>query len=55
MTEVPGISAVFDRGLVTYSNRAKLEELGVKLETLERFGAVSEETAVEMAEGAEKR
>ncbi len=54
MTEVPGISAVFDRGLVTYSNRAKMEELGVKLETLERFGAVSEETAVEMAEGLKK-
>lgn len=54
MTEVPGISAVFDRGFVTYSNRAKMEELGVKTETLEKHGAVSEETAVEMAEGVKR-
>ncbi len=51
MTEVAGISAVFDRGFITYSNQAKMEELGVKEETLEKFGAVSEETAIEMAEG----
>lgn len=51
LTDVSGISAVFDRGLVTYSNRAKIEELGVKLETLEKYGAVSQETAMEMAEG----
>lgn len=51
MTEVPGISAVFDRGFVTYSNRSKTEELGVSEETLARFGAVSRETALEMAEG----
>lgn len=49
--DVPGISASFDRGLVTYSNRAKIEELGVLRETLDRYGAVSEETAREMAEG----
>ncbi|MEL7656772.1 MAG: competence/damage-inducible protein A [Bacillota bacterium] len=54
MTEVSGISAVFDRGFVTYSNKAKIEELGVKAETLEKFGAVSEETAIEMAEGVKK-
>lgn len=54
MTEIPGISAVFDRGFVTYSNRSKIEELGVKPETLEKFGAVSEETAVEMAEGLKR-
>lgn len=54
LTEVPGISAVFDRGFVTYSNQAKMDELGVKAETLEKFGAVSEETAVEMAEGLKK-
>ena len=51
MTDVPGISAVFDRSLVTYSNEAKMQELGVRPETLEKFGAVSEETAREMAEG----
>ena len=52
---VEGISAVFERGLVTYSNRAKVEELGVKEETLERFGAVSEETAREMTAGLKKK
>ncbi len=51
LTSIPGISKVFDRGLVTYSNRAKMEELGVSPETLEEFGAVSRETALEMARG----
>ena len=51
LTDVPGISAVFDRSLVTYSNQAKMDELGVKAETLEKYGAVSEQTAIEMAEG----
>ena len=51
LTDIPGISAVFDRSLVTYSNQAKIDELGVKPETLERYGAVSEQTALEMAEG----
>lgn len=54
LTEMPGISQVFDRGIVTYSNRAKEENLGVKRETLEQFGAVSSQTAVEMAEGIRK-
>ena len=54
LTDVPGISACFDRGIVTYSNRAKAEELGVRPETLERFGAVSEETALEMATGVRR-
>ena len=52
---VEGISSVFERGIVTYSNRAKVEELGVKKETLERFGAVSEETAREMTAGLKKK
>lgn len=51
LTDIPGISAVFDRGIVTYSNRAKVEELGVSEKTLESFGAVSKETAEEMALG----
>ncbi len=51
ITEIPGISAVFDRGLVTYSNKAKIEELGVKETTINTHGAVSKETALEMAEG----
>ncbi|MDD5927041.1 MAG: competence/damage-inducible protein A [Firmicutes bacterium] len=55
LTDIPGISEVFERGIVTYSNRAKMEELGVKSETLDKFGAVSPETACEMAAGlAEK-
>lgn len=47
----PGISDVFKEGAVTYSNEAKMKRLGVKEETLNKFGAVSEETAREMAEG----
>ncbi|HRK86696.1 MAG TPA: nicotinamide-nucleotide amidohydrolase family protein, partial [Alcaligenes faecalis] len=52
LTDLPGSSAWFERGLVTYSNKAKVQELGVNQETLDRFGAVSEETAMEMAAGA---
>lgn len=55
MTEVPGISAVFDRGLVTYTEEAKMAELGVKRETLDKYTAVSEEVALEMARGLAKR
>lgn len=50
----PGISSVFLEGCVTYSNEAKMKRLGVKKETLEEFGAVSEQTAIEMAEGVSK-
>ncbi len=52
ITDVPGSSAVFDRGFVTYTNRAKAEMLGVTRTTLERHGAVSEQVAAEMAQGA---
>ena len=52
LTEIPGSSAVVDRGFVVYSNEAKMELLQVKSETLEKFGAVSAETAMEMAQGA---
>ena len=55
LTDIPGISAVFDRSLVTYSNQAKIDELGVRPETLEQYGAVSEQTALEMAEGVRKK
>lgn len=51
LTDVPGSSAWFDRGFVTYSNDAKVMHLGVAQDTLDRFGAVSEETAMEMAGG----
>ena len=52
LTDVPGSSAVVDRGFVTYSNAAKIEMLGVRPETLADHGAVSEPIAAEMAEGA---
>ncbi|WP_370188194.1 CinA family protein [Qipengyuania sp.] len=52
LTEVPGSSAVFDRGFVTYSNEAKMESLGVPLEIIETFGAVSIACAWAMAKGA---
>lgn len=52
MTDMPGSSSMVDRGFVTYSNEAKMEMLGVRKETLDAVGAVSEETAVEMAAGA---
>lgn len=51
----PGISSVFMEGCVTYSNEAKIMSLGVKKETLDIFGAVSEECAKEMADGVAKR
>ena len=52
VTSVSGSSEWFDRGFVTYSNEAKQEMLGVAETTLAQFGAVSEETAREMAAGA---
>lgn len=54
VTSVAGSSAWFDRGFITYSNQAKIEMLGVSSQTLENFGAVSENTSVEMALGALK-
>lgn len=52
ITAIPGSSAWFDRGFVTYSNAAKQEMLGVQETTLMKHGAVSEQTAREMAAGA---
>ncbi len=54
ITDVANSSAWFDRGFVTYTNRSKMEMLGVKEETLEQFGAVSEETVKEMSLGVLK-
>lgn len=51
ITDVSGASACFEMGVVTYSNEAKQKLIGVKGETLERFGAVSEQTAAQMSEG----
>ncbi len=55
LTDIPGISRVFMGGAVTYSNEAKMEYLGVKAQTLESHGAVSRQTAAEMAEGIRNR
>ena len=52
ITAVAGSSDWFDRGFITYSNQAKMDDLDVKQGTIERFGAVSVETAEEMAKGA---
>ena len=55
IVNVSGASDVFLEGCVTYSNAAKMRTLGVKAETLEKYDAVSRETALEMAEGARRR
>ncbi|PDQ18435.1 damage-inducible protein CinA [Mesorhizobium sanjuanii] len=52
LTDIAGSSAVVDRGFITYSNEAKMDMLGVSAATLEAHGAVSRETALEMAAGA---
>lgn len=54
ITDIPGSSAWFDTGFVTYSNEAKMTLLGVRSATLQQHGAVSEATAIAMAEGAKK-
>jgi nicotinamide-nucleotide amidase len=55
LTDIPGSSDVVDRGFVTYSNEAKRTMLGVNASTLATFGAVSKETATQMAVGALER
>lgn len=52
LTEIAGSSAVVDRGFVTYTNQAKIDLIGVSPTTLEGYGAVSQETALQMAHGA---
>ncbi|MDH4442351.1 MAG: CinA family protein [Rhizobium sp.] len=52
LTEIAGSSAVVDRGFVTYSNQAKMDLIGVDSVTLQTYGAVSSETAMQMAHGA---
>ncbi|WP_353095247.1 competence/damage-inducible protein A [Tissierella praeacuta] len=50
-SRISGVSEVFDRSIITYSNNAKMEEVNVKSDILEKYGAVSKETAIEMANG----
>lgn len=52
ITSIPGASKIFERGLITYANQAKIDLLNVNPATLAIYGAVSSETAKEMAEGA---
>jgi nicotinamide-nucleotide amidase len=51
LVNVPGVSKVFEHGFITYSNQAKMDVLGVSKKTLDSFGAVSRETAIEMVKG----
>jgi nicotinamide-nucleotide amidase len=55
LISVPGMSASFLAGYITYSNEAKIRDLDVQPKTIEKYGAVSEEVAQEMAEGARRR
>jgi nicotinamide-nucleotide amidase len=55
LTDVPGSSAVYDRGFITYSNAAKYKQLGVSDDIIDTFGAVSEAVAWAMARGALER
>ena len=54
ITDVPGASDVYLGGVISYANKVKGDVLGVSTETLERFGAVSSETAAQMAKGAQR-
>ena len=54
ITNIPGSSNYFERGVVSYSNESKIQILGVNPETIKKFGAVSEQTAIEMARGVRK-
>jgi PncC family amidohydrolase len=55
LVNVPGVSKVFSEGYITYSNCAKNKLVDVSRDTLEKYGAVSEEVAIEMAEGAARK
>ena len=55
LTDVPGSSAVYKGGIISYTNAVKIAQLGVNVGTLEKYGAVSEQVAKEMAIGARER
>jgi nicotinamide-nucleotide amidase len=55
LTSIPGSSKIFDRGFITYSNQSKIDLLNISPFILEKFGAVSHEVALAMAEGALKQ
>ncbi|MCI8327232.1 MAG: CinA family protein [Lachnospiraceae bacterium] len=55
IVDLPGVPKIYQEGYVTYSNEAKEKLLGVSSETIEQYGVVSEQTAIEMAKGAAKK
>jgi len=55
ITSIPGASSYFDCGYITYSNKSKVDMLGVEAQTIRTFGAVSEEVALEMVTGVSNR
>ena len=55
ITRIPGASSYFDCGFITYSNQSKVEILGVEVQTIKTYGAVSEEVALEMVIGVSNR
>jgi nicotinamide-nucleotide amidase len=55
LTNIPGSSNFFDRGIISYSNESKIELLDISKDLIEKFGAVSEEVAKAMAEGVRKK
>ena len=55
ITSIPGASSYFDCGYITYSNQSKVDMLGVEVQTIKTYGAVSEEVALEMVIGVSNR
>lgn len=55
VTDIPGISCVFEKGYVVYSDRSKAEELGADMSIIQKYGIVSEESALELVKGLEKK
>lgn len=55
LTNIPGSSAYYKGGIIAYSNEAKMKFLSVRKKTIEKYGAVSEQTAYEMADGAKRK
>lgn len=55
IAEIPGVSKILRGGIIAYQNEIKIAELGVLEETIDKYGAVSEQTAVEMAAGVARR
>ena len=54
LVSVSGVSKVFNRGIISYSNDSKVQDLGVNEDTIKKYGAVSTQTAIEMAEGVKR-